>query len=194
MSWAELATREEVIGLNRNMNIAYISLGGNLNSPIDTFHLALKQIEEFASICAVSPLYQTHALTLPGTPAQADYVNGVAAIKTPLSAQELLAKLLKIETGLGRDRTSGERWAPRTIDIDILLFNNETISSSTLKIPHPELPNRDFVLKPLSDIAPNLLHPTLERSIHELLLSLQRRGEKCFIFAQLSESLEIVPK
>ena len=125
---------------------------------------------------ADSPWYRSKAI---GPGEQAAYINGVAEIESDLSAHDLLVTLQGIEQAQGRHR--GERWAPRTLDLDILLFGNEEIDSDELTIPHPRLRERNFVLYPLHDVAPDLALPCGTR-LESLLAGcpsegLQRTGD-----------------
>lgn len=97
-----------------------------------------------------------------------NFMNGVARIETDLAPQRLLAKLQEIEARLGRVRT-GIKWEPRTIDLDILFYDGLVMDAPALKIPHPELHKRMFVLRPLCDIAPSLMHPVLNKTVKQLL-------------------------
>ena len=112
-----------------------------------------------------SGLYSTAAW---GNTSQPDFLNQVIEVATSLDAAETLQTILAIEKIMGRTRTVKN--APRVIDIDILFFNNEIITQSDLTIPHPEIQNRRFVLTPLYEIAPQMIHPLLNKTIHELLL------------------------
>jgi 2-amino-4-hydroxy-6-hydroxymethyldihydropteridine diphosphokinase len=100
-------------------------------------------------------------------------VNAVIEIETEFDATRLLKQLKAIETAMGRKRVRGKRWGSRIIDLDILFFDNELINKRNLKIPHPELQNRRFVLAPLAELAPQLIHPKLALSVSELLAALR---------------------
>jgi 2-amino-4-hydroxy-6-hydroxymethyldihydropteridine diphosphokinase len=103
------------------------------------------------------------------------FVNGVALLETGLSPRELLATLLEIENRLGRVRT--HKWGPRTIDLDILFYDDRVIGEEDLVIPHPELGHRRFVLEPLAEIVPDLRHPVLRKTILELKEALDMGGQ-----------------
>ncbi|MGH1470901.1 MAG: 2-amino-4-hydroxy-6-hydroxymethyldihydropteridine diphosphokinase [Cellvibrionaceae bacterium] len=152
--------------------IAYIALGSNLDSPIDQVTTAVKAIEKLQSthITAHSPWY--HSLAI-GPGDQPDYINGVIAVETGLSPIALLDELQKIESAQGRERHL--RWTARTLDLDILLFDNQEIESDRLKVPHPRLSERNFVLYPLSDIASDLILPN-GTTIQSLLASTSTEG------------------
>lgn len=135
------------------MTVAYIALGSNLNDPVKQLQTARENIQCISktSITAESSVYKTAPL---GPQNQPDFCNQVIAIETQLSAHELLYALLTIENEMGRVRDV--RWGPRIIDCDIILFGCEVINTEELTIPHPEYKNRDFVLYPLAEIAPDL--------------------------------------
>ena len=102
------------------------------------------------------------------------FINGVVRIETDLSPRALLAILQKIEIKLGRIRT-GKKWEPRTIDLDILFYDSRIINTPALKVPHPELHKRIFVLEPLCDIAPNLVHPVFKKTIIDIVRACRER-------------------
>ncbi len=138
------------------MNNVYIALGSNLNQPILQLTTALDYLQQQPSIqlIAVSPLYSSKPL---GPQDQPDYVNAVAQIQTSLEPLALLDLLQAVEQQQGRVRL--RRWGERTLDLDILLFNREIIDTKRLTVPHKEMKNREFVLIPLFDIAPQLILP-----------------------------------
>jgi 2-amino-4-hydroxy-6-hydroxymethyldihydropteridine diphosphokinase len=135
---------------------AYVAVGSNLNQPqarvIDAFE-RLAGLQE-TRVELQSRLYLTRPM---GPQDQPDFVNAVAGLLTLLTAQQLLAALLGIERGMGRDRH--ERWGPRIIDLDLLWMSGDAINEGGLTLPHPGVPERNFVLYPLCDIAPTLLIP-----------------------------------
>ena len=138
------------------MTLAYIALGSNLGGPLQQVNSAVQALTTLpgTSLLAHSPWYGSTAI---GPGAQNDYVNGVAAINTALSAPQLLAELQRIERSFGRERKL--RWAPRTLDLDILFYGEERHISETLHIPHPRLGERNFVIIPLLDLAPDMILP-----------------------------------
>ncbi|NBB47606.1 2-amino-4-hydroxy-6-hydroxymethyldihydropteridine diphosphokinase [Rhizobium sp. CRIBSB] len=130
---------------------ATLGLGGNIGDPVAAMAEALRRLDQHADcrVTAVSRLYRTPPW---GKTDQADFYNACAAVETLLEPQELLAACLEIERTMKRVRV--ERWGPRTIDIDILTFADRTIDAEHLKIPHPRMTERAFVLMPLADIVP----------------------------------------
>jgi 2-amino-4-hydroxy-6-hydroxymethyldihydropteridine diphosphokinase len=149
--------------------IAYLGLGANLGDPAWQLREALKRLNEAeeVEVSRVSTFYRNPPL---GPENQPWYVNAVARVRTRLGPEELLHLLQQIETAMGRVR--GERWGPRCIDLDLLLYNGEVIFSPKLVVPHPEMQHRVFVLAPLAEIAPRAWHPVLNKSAAELLAEL----------------------
>jgi 2-amino-4-hydroxy-6-hydroxymethyldihydropteridine diphosphokinase len=145
------------------MTRAYVGLGANLGEREETIRAA---VAELPDVVAVSPLRETDPV---GVTDQPRFLNGVAALETELAPRELLDVLLAVERRLGRERR--ERWGPRTIDLDLLLYGDEVIDEDGLKIPHPRLHERRFVLEPLADLAPQLVVPGLG-GVEDLLAEL----------------------
>ncbi|MGI9289581.1 MAG: 2-amino-4-hydroxy-6-hydroxymethyldihydropteridine diphosphokinase [Pseudomonadales bacterium] len=151
---------------------AYIGLGSNLNNPIEQLKQALEALEGLDG-CAIeqcSPLYWSTAV---GPGEQPDYLNGVVHLQTRLSPQALLNALRNIEDAQGRTREI--RWGARTLDLDLLLYDDLVINSKELTIPHPHLHKRNFVVYPLYDIAPMLRLPD-GRALSELVNQLPSTG------------------
>lgn len=150
---------------------AFIGIGSNLGDRKANFLEAIDRIQKLPStrIVKQSSLYESEPLG----DAKTWFVNAVIEVETEFSADELLKRLKGIETTMGRKRVRGKRWGSRIMDLDILFFNNEIISKRTLKVPHPEIQNRRFVLAPLSELAPQLIHPKLTLSVSELLAGLK---------------------
>lgn len=149
------------------MNVAYLCLGGNIGNRETSIQLAISEISErVGALTAASSIYQTEAW---GVTNQQPYLNVCVEVKTALSSTELIDVLLDIEKQLGRERPDNEEYASRTIDIDILFYNQDNVDTPKLSIPHPRLHLRKFVLIPLCDIIPNFLHPVLNKSIFSLL-------------------------
>lgn len=149
---------------------AFVGLGSNLGPREKNITAALGALETTRDIevVRVSSLYETDAVG--GPPGQGRFLNAVAELSTTLSADRLLSVCQRIEDSLGRKREL--RWGPRTIDLDILLFDEEIHSTAELTIPHPMMHERRFVLEPLVEIAPDVVHPTLEHSARDLLTAL----------------------
>ncbi len=149
------------------MNIIYILLGSNMGESKKQLLKAASLIKkQIGSINRQSSLYSTAAW---GNTNQPDFLNQVVIVNSKLSAEQTMQEILKIEKEMGRIRT--RKNAPRIIDIDILFFNREIIESSTLFVPHPQLQNRRFVLVPLNELSPNLKHPVLQTTIHQLFIN-----------------------
>ncbi len=150
---------------------AFIGIGSNLGDRKANFVEAIDRIQKVPNtrIVKQSSLYESEPLG----DAKTWFVNAVVELETECNADDLLKKLKQIETAMGRKRVRGKRWGSRIIDLDILLFDNEIINKRTLKVPHPELQNRRFVLAPLSELAPQLIHPKLSVSVSELLAGLK---------------------
>lgn len=143
----------------------YLSIGSNQGNKLDYLQQAVDLISiKTGIVMHVSPVYQTEAFGFDGD----DFLNICIGLRTTLAPNILLQELLAIETDLGRKRTDATGYESRTVDIDILFYENEIIVSESLKIPHPELTKRAFVLKPLADIAPNYLHPKTKQTVAEL--------------------------
>ena len=145
------------------MTVAYVGLGANLGDREATIRAA---IAELPGVVGVSTLRDTDPV---GVTDQPRFLNGVAALETELRPQELLDLLLTVERRLGRERR--ERWGPRTIDLDLLLYGDEVIEEDGLTVPHPHLHERRFVLEPLAEIAPTLVIPGLG-GVEDLLAEL----------------------
>jgi 2-amino-4-hydroxy-6-hydroxymethyldihydropteridine diphosphokinase len=150
---------------------AFIGIGSNLGDRKANFLEAIDRIQKLSGtrIVKQSSLYESEPLG----DAKTWFVNAVIEIETESSADELLKRLKSIETAMGRKRVRGKRWGSRIMDLDILFFDNEIINKRSLKVPHPELQNRRFVLAPLSELAPQMIHPKLTLSISELLAGLK---------------------
>ena len=145
--------------------ITFLLLGTNLGDRKKNLATARKAIEvSVGIILKTSSIYQTAAW---GKTDQPDFLNQALEVQTALPAEDVLAEILKIERTMGRTRD--HHWGERIIDIDILLFEKEMISSTTLKIPHPELANRRFALEPLAEIGHDVIHPLLQLTIREML-------------------------
>lgn len=143
------------------MTLAFIALGSNLAEPLSQVNNALAALARIpgSRIVATSSFYRTPPL---GPQDQPDYLNAAVALETTLSAEALLDNTQRIELEQGRVRKA-ERWGPRTLDLDIMLFGDATINTERLIVPHYDMKNRAFMLLPLSEIEPALRFPDGER-------------------------------
>ncbi len=148
------------------MEQVYIGFGGNMGDPEDACLRALDALGRAPGLFlrAASSLYRTEPV---GMTEQGWFVNGAAMCETRMPPEEVLRALQEIENFFGRVRT--KRWGPRTLDLDILLFGDRRVDLQELVIPHPRLHERRFVLVPMVEIAPSLVHPTLGLTMQDLL-------------------------
>ena len=147
------------------MNTVYIQLGSNIGERESFITKSMHKVEDdIGKIITVSSIFETTAW---GNENQNNFLNSVIEIKTPFDAFTILQKSQEIENNLGRKRS--DKWGERTIDIDILFYNNKIINTKELTVPHPLIEKRKFVLMPLSEIAPNYMHPILKKNISTLL-------------------------
>jgi len=153
------------------MTVAYIGLGANIGNREANLRVALRGMSRMTRVLAVSALYETEPQGVAGPP----YYNTACRIEVGLEPLPLLRFLKGLEAEIGR-RPGGERWGPRPIDLDILLYGEETLDSEALVIPHPRLAERAFVLAPLAEIAAGLRHPVLGRTIAELARGMDTSG------------------
>ena len=148
------------------MNKVYLLLGSNMGNSKLQLSTAIAQIKkQIGRVTRRSSLYSTAAW---GNTQQPDFLNQVIIVETVLTALQTMQTILSIEKQMGRLRTVKN--APRIIDIDILFFNKEMIELEQLTVPHPQIQNRRFVLVPLNQLSPNLQHPVLKKTIHQLLI------------------------
>ncbi len=148
------------------MNRSFLLIGGNIGDRNLHLKKARKLIKQMAGkIITSSSVYETAAWGIEDQPA---FLNQVLLVETLLNAEDLLACLLLIENKMGRIRSV--KFGPRIIDLDILFYNDEVVETADLKIPHPALEFRRFALLPLDEIAGSFIHPTLHKTVHELLL------------------------
>jgi len=163
--------------------LTYIALGSNLGDRQGHLDAALAAIRALPGVPGVSgvsgvrmsPVYETDPVVSPGGPAGQDkFLNSVAAVKTTLAPEALLVELMKIEAERGRP-TRAERvfQGPRPLDLDIVLFGDRVIDQPGLTVPHPRMHERWFVLRPLCDLDPDVLHPVLKRTAAQMLADLE---------------------
>ena len=146
---------------------AYIGIGANLEDPVARVCWALAELARLGPTRA-SSLYRTEPL---GDPGQPWYINAVAEHRTELDPVELLERLCELERRAGRPRAR-RRWAPRVLDLDLLLYGARRLERPGLELPHPGLARRRFVLEPLAEIAPGAVDPRSQSTIRELLAAL----------------------
>jgi 2-amino-4-hydroxy-6-hydroxymethyldihydropteridine diphosphokinase len=145
-------------------HLIYLALGSNLGKRRKNLKTALQALPPQAQVSAISQVYETAPAYVLDQPT---FLNMAAAGQTSLSPEELLAHLQQIERQMGRQRI--QRHGPRLIDLDILFYDDLVLDTPTLTIPHPRLHERGFVLRPLADLAPELVHPVLNQSVQALL-------------------------
>ena len=157
-------------------NRAFIGIGSNLGDRAANYREAIQRIAEIPQTRVVrqSSIYETD----PVGDLKGAFLNGVIEVETDINADALMRRLLAIERIMGRKRVRGRKptrgkHRPRIIDLDLLFFNKETIDSRVLTIPHPRLHERLFVLAPMSELAPTLMHPKINKSISEMMASLK---------------------
>jgi 2-amino-4-hydroxy-6-hydroxymethyldihydropteridine diphosphokinase len=166
-----LSSRQVRLTPGDSEGVAYVALGSNLGDRAGSIGAALEMLSQTPGVAAVraSALLENPAVGLP--PGSPPFLNGVAEVRTALGARALLERLLEIERSLGRERT--RKWGSRPIDLDLLLFGGGVIDEPDLKLPHPRMHERRFVLEPLAELAPGAVHPTLGKPIAALLAELR---------------------
>jgi 2-amino-4-hydroxy-6-hydroxymethyldihydropteridine diphosphokinase len=152
--------------------LVYIGLGSNMGDGVKNCRRAMEAIGADARnrLVGRSRFYRTEPV---GKKDQQWFINGVVAVETTMSPGELMEFLLSVEKGMGRIRQ--ERWGPRVIDLDILFYGDRVLDEEGLQIPHPRLHERRFVLAPLKDMAPGLLHPVFHRTVSQILAGLDTK-------------------
>ncbi len=166
------------------MAVAFIGIGSNLGDKAFNIRQAIRIMAESwkIDVVSVSSLYETEPV---GVRDQPDFLNCVVKVETELTPRELLKTLKGIEARMGR--RPGPRWGPRRIDLDILFYGDLTLNEDDLIIPHPRAHERLFALMPLFEIAPDLMHPVLGRSIRELIEDLKgEKGQGVRLYGKLS--------
>lgn len=154
--------------------LAAIALGSNLDSPVGdreaNLRKAIERLRALGAIRAVSSFYDTEPV---GYREQPRFLNGALLLETKLAPSELMRALLAVERAMGRVREGVAPKGPRVIDLDLLLYGDLVMHTVALTLPHPAMAEREFVLRPLAEIAPQMRHPVLGLTIHEMLKRLQ---------------------
>jgi 2-amino-4-hydroxy-6-hydroxymethyldihydropteridine diphosphokinase len=170
------------------LNRAYLSLGSNIEPEFNLVE-AVRMLAQQANLVAVSSAWETKPL---GSTDQPDYINAAAIIDTPLTARQLRHDVISnIEQRLGRVRRA-DKYAPRTIDIDIMLFNHQSFTLERRQIPDPEVIGRPFVAIPLAEIAPGYLHPGTGQSLHQIAQTLHAAEDEMRPCPDVSKALQQV--
>ncbi|HSO23610.1 MAG TPA: 2-amino-4-hydroxy-6-hydroxymethyldihydropteridine diphosphokinase [Chondromyces sp.] len=149
-----------------------LGLGGNTGEPASAFRHALDALARDGRIAAVSRLWRTR----PIGPPQSDYLNAAALISWSAGPRSLLARCRQLEAAAGRDRSTGERWGPRDLDLDLLLAEGLVCRGPILELPHPRFHERRFALEPAAEVAPDWRHPLLGLTVGQL--ADRRRGRE----------------
>ena len=152
------------------MTIAYIALGSNIGDRAANLRSATTRLSQILGIAITKQATPIETPAVGGPADSPPYLNSVVGVETTLQPRDVLNALLQIESDLGRVRRI--RWEPRVIDLDLILYGNEIINDPGLTVPHPRLHERRFVLHPLAEIAPNIFHPTLNKTMRALLMAL----------------------
>jgi 2-amino-4-hydroxy-6-hydroxymethyldihydropteridine diphosphokinase len=152
----------------------YLCIGGNLGEREANLEEAVSFIDiNFGDVLAVSSTYESEPWGMSDVP---NFLNQVILIQSELSNQELLSEIAELEEFFGRERSS-EGYVSREMDIDVLFIGAEIVDSETFKVPHPHIAERRFVLEPLAEIAPDLMHPQLKQSVTEILKACTDKGK-----------------
>ena len=153
---------------------AYIGLGSNLGNRGDNIEKAVNRLEKSPDVTVIKVSSLIETTSVGGPAGQNCFLNGSAQILCRCMAEHLLSLMQEIEYGLGRERTENRtKWASRTIDLDLLLFGSEIIDLPHLKVPHPLMHTRMFIMEPMAEIAPEVLHPRLNQTMRQILNSLK---------------------
>lgn len=173
--WAPIGLPLESVSveIERGWHRAFVAIGSNLGEREGYLAMGLKGLKDCEGCCVeqVSEIIATKPYGVTGQP---EFLNGMVKLKTLLDPWELLDKLHSIEQQAGRERK--ERWGPRTLDLDIIFYDDWVVDSKELTIPHPDMQNRVFVLKPLAELAPQFRHPLLHQTVVQMLAGLEGKG------------------
>lgn len=158
--------------ITRKKHVSYIGLGSNMGEREEYLYGAIEALNAHPEIEVkkISTFIETKPY---GNEKQDDFLNGAIKIETMLSPIQLLDVCQKIEDDFGRERT--EQWGPRTLDIDILIYDDQIIETERLVIPHPDMMNRDFVLRPMKEIAPSFMHPVTGKTMGRMMVELHEK-------------------
>jgi len=161
------------------INTAYLSTGSNMGEKQDNCRNALSALDQTDTVTveSISRFYLTEPMEYSDQPW---FVNAAAKIRTSLTPVGLLALLKTFEIKFGRE-DSGIRFGPRPLDFDIIFFNDLVIDTEQLIVPHPRMHNREFVLRPINDLAPDLIHPVFYKSVRQLMDELSMQNQQCLL-------------
>ena len=165
---------------NREHHVAYLSVGSNMGDRAENCRKGIRLLDEqeHTSVVKSSPFYQTEPVDYLD---QDWFVNGIIQVKTTLSPAKLLETVKGIERQVGR-KTGVVRFGPRILDMDIILYDSRIVNQPDIEIPHPRMHKRCFVLKPLCDIDPDIVHPVLQQTMHALLEAIDHQGQEVIPF------------
>ncbi len=166
--WAPLGLSMDAVSveITRGWHRAYLSVGSNLGDRAGYIENGVRMLSQ-ARGCVVEQVSALLETKPYGVENQPDFLNGVVQLRTMLGPEELLAQLRRIEDGEGRERVA--HWGPRTLDLDILFYDDMVIDSEKLQVPHPDMQNRKFVLEPLAQLAPWMRHPLSHKTVRQML-------------------------
>jgi dihydroneopterin aldolase/2-amino-4-hydroxy-6-hydroxymethyldihydropteridine diphosphokinase len=165
--WAPVGLPLDTVSveIDRAWHTAYVAVGANMGNTKETVQAAIEEVGKIRDTAVIKT--SSLIVTKPyGVVDQDDFLNGAMEVRTLLTPEELLASLHEIENDHGRERTL--RWGPRTLDLDLLLYDDLVLDTPELNIPHIDMQNRDFVLDPMAEIAPYKLHPILKKTMKQL--------------------------